>query len=85
AAMEGQFKTESGAPLRIGGIPDSEDGTTRYAIEIPKLASFLAFEDFDSEIRGLESFPQDEIPNVRLVHFSFQAMVGIGLPALALR
>ncbi|MDO8613929.1 MAG: cytochrome ubiquinol oxidase subunit I, partial [Dehalococcoidia bacterium] len=40
AAMEGQFKTESGAPLRIGGIPDSEDGTTRYAIEIPKLASF---------------------------------------------
>ncbi|MDO8613552.1 MAG: cytochrome ubiquinol oxidase subunit I, partial [Dehalococcoidia bacterium] len=78
AAMEGQFKTESGAPLRIGGIPDSEDGTTRYAIEIPKLASFLAFEDFDAEIRGLESFPQDEIPNVRLVHFSFQAMVGIG-------
>ena len=79
AAMEGQFKTERGAPLRIGGIPDPEDGTTRYAIEIPNLGSFMAFEDFDAEVRGLESFPQDEIPNVRLVHFSFQAMVGIGI------
>jgi cytochrome d ubiquinol oxidase subunit I len=78
AAMEGQFETEKGAPLRIGGFPDVDDKTTRYAIEIPKLASFLAFEDFDAEVRGLNSFPQDEIPDARLVHYSFQAMVGIG-------
>ena len=78
AAMEGQFDTERGAPLRIGGFPDPGDRTTRYAIEIPKLASFLAFEDFDAEVRGLNSFPQDEIPDPRLVHYSFQAMVGIG-------
>ena len=78
AAMEGQFDTERGAPLRIGGFPDPGDRTTRYAIEIPKLASFLAFEDFDAEVRGLNSFPQDEIPDARLVHYSFQAMVGIG-------
>jgi cytochrome d ubiquinol oxidase subunit I len=78
AAMEGQFETEKGAPLRIGGFPDTEDKTTRYAIEIPNLASFLAFEDFDGEVLGLNSFPQDEIPDARLVHYSFQAMVGIG-------
>jgi cytochrome d ubiquinol oxidase subunit I len=78
AAMEGQFETEKGAPLRIGGFPDVGDKTTRYAIEIPKLASFLAFEDFDAEVRGLNSFPQDEIPDARLVHYSFQTMVGIG-------
>ena len=78
AAMEGQFDTERGAPLRIGGFPDPGDRTTRYAIEIPKLASFLAFEDFDAEVRGLNSFPQDEIPDPRLVHYSFQTMVGIG-------
>src|SRR4051794_32840407 len=35
AAMEGQFRTERRAPLRIGGIPDVEAGVTRYAIEIP--------------------------------------------------
>jgi cytochrome d ubiquinol oxidase subunit I len=78
AAMEGQFETENGAPLRIGGFPDTEDKTTRYAIEIPKLASFLAFEDFDAEVRGLNSFPQDEIPDARIVHSAFQVMVGIG-------
>jgi cytochrome d ubiquinol oxidase subunit I len=50
----------------------------RYAIEIPKLGSFLAFEDFDAEVRGLNSFPQDEIPDARLVHYPFQTMVGIG-------
>ena len=83
AAMEGQFDTEQGAPLRIGGFPDPGDRTTRYAIEIPKLASFLAFEDFDAEVRGLNSFPQDEIPDPRLVHYSFQAMVGIGFFMLA--
>jgi cytochrome d ubiquinol oxidase subunit I len=78
AAMEGQFETEKGAPLRIGGFPDIGDKKTRYAIEIPKLASFLAFEDFDAEVRGLNDFPQDEIPDARLVHYSFQVMVGIG-------
>jgi cytochrome d ubiquinol oxidase subunit I len=79
AAMEAQFDTESGAPLRIGGIPDPGAGKTRYAIEIPKLASFLAFEDFDAEIKGLNSFPEDAVPNARITHFSFQAMVGIGM------
>jgi cytochrome d ubiquinol oxidase subunit I len=78
AAMEAQFDTVDGAPLRIGGIPDRGDKTTRFAIEIPKLASFLAFENFNAEVRGLNSFPQDEIPNTLLVHFPFQAMVGIG-------
>ncbi len=78
AAMEGQFETEEGAPLRIGGFPDTEDQKMRFAIEIPKLGSFLAFEDFDAEVRGLNSFPQDEIPDARLAHFSFQVMVAIG-------
>jgi cytochrome d ubiquinol oxidase subunit I len=78
AAMEGQFETEKGAPLRIGGFPDTEDKTTRLAIEIPKLASFMAFEDFDAEVRGLNSFPQNEIPDVRLAHYPFQIMVAIG-------
>lgn len=35
AALEGQFETVTGAPLRIGGIPDEESKETRYAIEIP--------------------------------------------------
>src|SRR5690349_15235224 len=32
AALEGQFETEQGAPLRIGGLPDEKSRVTRYAI-----------------------------------------------------
>jgi cytochrome d ubiquinol oxidase subunit I len=35
AAMEGHFRTESAAPLIIGGLPDPESGQTRFAIRIP--------------------------------------------------
>src|ERR1700730_4337357 len=34
AAFEGQFKTETHAPLRIGGIPSEREKITRYALEI---------------------------------------------------
>lgn len=79
AALEGQWETERGAPLRIGGLPDEEEQVTRYAIEIPKLASFLATGDFEGEVRGLKDFPRDVHPPVALVHLSFQLMVGLGI------
>jgi len=82
AAMEGQFETERGAPLRIGGFPDTSAKETRYAIEIPKVLSFLAYEDVNAEVRGLNSFPQDAIPDPRLVHYPFQIMVASGFAML---
>src|SRR5688500_12845226 len=78
AAMEGQFATERGAPLRIGGWPDEEARETRYAIEIPGGLSFLAFGDFDAEVTGLDAFPRDEQPPVAIVHVAFQVMVALG-------
>jgi cytochrome bd ubiquinol oxidase subunit I len=78
AAMEGQFATEKGAPLRIGGIPFPDSHETKFAISIPKLASFLSFEDFNAEIQGYDSFPPDERPNIFLAHFPFQIMVALG-------
>jgi cytochrome d ubiquinol oxidase subunit I len=79
AALEGQFKTERGAPLRIGGLPDEERGETPYAIEIPRLLSVLAFHDPDAEVKGLEAFPRQHWPNVTIVHLAFQLMVGLGM------
>ena len=83
AAMEGQFETERCAPLRIGGIPDPAQRTTRYALEIPCALSFLADGDFDAEVVGLNAFPRDEWPNVPVTHFAFQIMVGCGMLMLA--
>ena len=78
AAMEGQFKTEQGAPLRIGGLPDEESATTPHAIEIPYGLSLLAFHDPKAVVRGLEDFPRDVWPPVAIVHIAFQVMVAAG-------
>jgi len=78
AAMEGQFRTERGAPLRVGGWPDEAAGETRYALEIPRGLSLLAFKDPGAEVKGLEAFPRQDWPPIAIVHVAFQVMVGLG-------
>lgn len=78
AAMEGQFRTQSGAPLRIGGIPDVSAQRTRWAIEIPGGLSLLAFHDPHALVRGLDAVPRRDWPPVPIVHVAFQIMVALG-------
>ncbi|WP_187345172.1 cytochrome ubiquinol oxidase subunit I [Cystobacter ferrugineus] len=78
AAAEGLFQTQRGAPLSVGGLPDVETGTMRYALELPRGLSLLAFSDPNAEVKGLDAFPRDEWPPVTKVHLAFQVMVGAG-------
>ena len=78
ASLEGQFKTEVGAPLRIGGLPFQDEQVTKYAIEIPHGLSLLAFHTPNALIKGLDQEPSKDWPNVRMVHICFQVMVGCG-------
>ena len=50
------------------------------AIEVPidGLLSFIATNDFNAEIIGLDQIPEDEQPPVAIVHIAFITMVGIG-------
>jgi cytochrome d ubiquinol oxidase subunit I len=84
AALEADYRTRTGAPILLGGIPDNEARTVRYAIPIPHGLSFLSTHDFNAKVVGLEGFPRSDWPNVRLVHWSFQLMVFCGLILLAL-
>ena len=84
AAMEGQFDTERGAPLRIGGLPDPNAGTTRYALEIPFGLSVFAYNDPNAQVVGLNDVAREDWPPVRVVHVSFQVMVACGLVMAAL-
>lgn len=77
-AMEAVFATERGAPLLIGGWPDADARTVRYAIEIPRGLSFLAHHDFNAEVSGLDRVPRADWPNVTVTHIAFQIMVGCG-------
>ncbi|MEO7909317.1 MAG: cytochrome ubiquinol oxidase subunit I, partial [Roseiflexaceae bacterium] len=78
AAMEGQFKSEKCAPLRIGGIPNEATEQTRFALEIPCGLSILAFNDPNAEVKGLNTVPPADRPPVAIVHIAFQIMVAAG-------
>jgi len=78
AAMEGEFRTQARAPLRIGGIPDVRAHETRWDVEIPGGLSFMAYHDFNATVKGLDDFPENRWPPVVIVHLAFQVMVGLG-------
>ena len=67
AAMESVYKTQAGAPLKV--MP---------GVEIPYALSLLAFHDPSAVVKGLDSIPRDQWPNVGVVHFSFNVMVLLG-------
>lgn len=79
AAMEGHFRTERAAPLRLGGWPDEEREVTRYAIELPYLLSILGYGDPHAEVKGLSDVPRELRPPVAVVHVAFQLMVACGM------
>ncbi|MGE3917993.1 MAG: cytochrome ubiquinol oxidase subunit I, partial [Hyphomicrobiaceae bacterium] len=82
AAMEGHYETRKGAPLILFGWPDNRAETTRYAVQLPKLGSWILTHDLDGEIKGLKAFPKDDWPNAPLVFWSFRVMVAIGFAML---
>ena len=79
AALEAHYVTEKGVPLYIGGIVDEDNHTVSYKIEIPKALSFLAFGDFNAEVKGLNDFPEQDRPPVAITHYAFQVMVSLGM------
>jgi len=84
AAMEAHYRTQAGAPLVIGGIPQDQTMMTDYALEIPRGLSLLTAHDPNARVAGLEEFPRDQWPNVRVVHWAFDIMVSSGMLLLAL-
>lgn len=82
AAMEGIWENETGAGLKLFGIPDEKNETTKYAVEIPKMASLILKHDLNGEIIGLKSFAKDSRPPVAPVFFCFRIMVAIGFAML---
>jgi cytochrome d ubiquinol oxidase subunit I len=85
AAMEGHFETERGAAAVLFGWPDAAAGTTRYVVQVPRLASLYLTHDWDGEVTGLKAFPRDTWPtNLPLVFWSFRIMVGLGFLMIAL-
>ncbi|KGX93807.1 cytochrome D ubiquinol oxidase subunit I [Pontibacillus halophilus JSM 076056 = DSM 19796] len=77
AGAEGLFETTKYAPLSIGGFTSREEEEVLYAIEVPYALSFLAGDRFDTEVLGLNEFPEELWPPL-YIHTLFNVMVGIG-------
>jgi len=79
AAMEAVWKTEKHVPFSLILVPsESKEKNIVDALQIPGLLSFLAYHDFNAEIKGLKDFPKDERPPVAPTFWSFRLMVLIG-------
>jgi cytochrome d ubiquinol oxidase subunit I len=82
AAMEGLSRTQGHAPLSLGGY--FAGGRMHGALTIPDGLSLLLRLRPSGRVTGLDSVPPAGRPPVEIVHFAFDAMVGIGFALLAL-
>ena len=79
AAMEAVFETGTHVPLLIGGIPDAKTGQVKYGLEVPGMLSFMISGHTNTEVKGLDQFPEADRPPVLITHIAFQIMVALGM------
>ncbi len=88
AAMEGHWETEQPASFSVIAGIDQDNLKNSFDIKIPKALSFLLFNDFTSEFKGLKELQDEEIakygpgnyiPPVVISYWSSRTMIGIGL------
>ncbi len=79
AGMEGLFNSEEGAPIVLIGQPNMVTQRLDNKIEVPKLLSFLTYQRWNAEIKGLNDFPKEEWPNnIPGLYYSYHIMIGLG-------
>jgi cytochrome d ubiquinol oxidase subunit I len=85
AAMEGLFETKEGAELVLIGQPDMEKLKMDNPIHVPNMLSFLTYNRWEAEVKGLDAFPKDMWPtNIPLLYYSYHIMVGLGTIFIAI-
>ncbi len=86
AAMEGHFEKEAPADMYLFGWVDKENQKV-YGLKIPGGLSFLINYDFNSPVKGLNAFPEDERPsqvNAIFQFYHFMIIIGMTLIAITL-
>ena len=85
AAMEGVFKTKQGVELILIGQPDMELMRIDNPVHVPNLLSFLTYNHWEAEVKGLEAFPRENWPdNIPLLYYAYHMMVGLGTLFMAI-
>ncbi len=79
AAIQGLYTTQSGAPLAVFAFPTMPPPQLKAKIEIPGLLSWLAFGDANAKIKGINEFPQNDLPPLFITFVSYHNMVALGM------
>jgi cytochrome d ubiquinol oxidase subunit I len=79
AAIEARWQTQQPASEVLLAWPDTAEQRNRFALEIPKLGSFIAAGNWTAKVTGLDAFPVEDRPPVLIPFFGFRIMVGMGL------
>lgn len=73
AAFEGVYKTVTPTAMWAAGVVEGENKIV--GIKIPGLLSFLVYRDFTQAVPGLDQFPRDLWPNVKIVFQTYHWMI----------
>ncbi|MBC6982046.1 cytochrome ubiquinol oxidase subunit I [Caulobacter sp. 17J80-11] len=79
AAIEARWKTQQPASEVLVALPDQAQQKNLFAIEVPRLGSFIASGNWTAKEIGLETFPPEDRPPVFIPFWGFRIMVGMGL------
>ncbi len=80
AAMEGIFETEKGgSEIILIGQPNMVEKKLDNKIAVPNVLSFLTYQNWDTEIKGLNEFDEELHPtNIPGLYYGYHIMVGLG-------
>ena len=84
AVIEGLENGQNRAPMVLFGIPVNNPPHLVAKIEVPGMLSWLAYNDVDAYVKGMNDFPEDEIPPFAPTFASFHLMVGLGMLFIAM-
>jgi len=93
AAAEALWETEDPAAMSLFTIGNEKERRDVFAIRVPGLLSFMAYNRFSGEVRGIKDLqreyqitygPGDYVPPVAVSYWTFRIMVGAGMAMLAL-
>jgi cytochrome d ubiquinol oxidase subunit I len=93
AAAEALWNSENPAGLALFSVFDEKKREDIFSIRIPAALSFLAYNRFEGEVRGINQLqaemeaahgPGDYVPSVFLSFWTFRTMVGVGTAMIGL-
>jgi len=91
AAAEALWDSEDPAAMSLFTIGDEKNRKDVFAIKVPGLLSFLAYNKFSGEVRGINQIqkeyeqshgPGNYVPPVAISYWTFRIMVGAGMVML---